>query len=59
MTVPILLEGANVTFYDGHVENLKKEKIFVKDDWNATPKRPGMWQAFSEYPTPKSKLASP
>jgi hypothetical protein len=48
-----------VTFYDGHVENMKKEKIFVKEDWNATPKRPGMWTAYSDYPPLASKLVSP
>jgi len=52
-------EGANVTFYDGHVENMKKEKIFVTEDWDATPKRPGMWTAYSGYPPDASKLVSP
>jgi len=36
-------EGANVGFYDGHVEYLKKQEVFVEDDYNANPKRPGMW----------------
>jgi prepilin-type N-terminal cleavage/methylation domain-containing protein/prepilin-type processing-associated H-X9-DG protein len=36
-------ESANVAFYDGHVSNLKKQEIFVKKDYTATPKRPGMW----------------
>ena len=52
-------EGANVTFYDGHVEYMKKEKIFIQEDWDATPKRPGMWTAFSDYPPLASKLSSP
>jgi prepilin-type N-terminal cleavage/methylation domain-containing protein/prepilin-type processing-associated H-X9-DG protein len=36
-------EGANVAFYDGHVSYLKKEEIFVRTDYSATPKRPGIW----------------
>jgi prepilin-type N-terminal cleavage/methylation domain-containing protein/prepilin-type processing-associated H-X9-DG protein len=52
-------EGANVTFYDGHVEYMKKEKVFIKDDWDATPKRPGMWTAYSGYPPDANKLVSP
>jgi len=37
-------EGVNVCFYDGHVEYLKKQEVFVEDDYyNADPKRPGMW----------------
>ncbi|MBN1764485.1 MAG: DUF1559 domain-containing protein [Sedimentisphaerales bacterium] len=43
-------EGSNVGFYDGHVEYLRKEEIFVKDDYYANPKRPGMWVAdYEEY----------
>jgi prepilin-type N-terminal cleavage/methylation domain-containing protein/prepilin-type processing-associated H-X9-DG protein len=40
-------EGANVGFYDGHVEHLKKTEIFNKDDYDATtkPKWAGMWTA--------------
>ena len=38
-------EGANIGFYDGHVEYKIKENIFVKEDWEATPQRPGMWVA--------------
>ncbi len=36
-------EGANVTFYDGHVKYMKKEEVFVIEDYKADPKRPGMW----------------
>ena len=36
-------EGANVLFYDGHTNPLKKEKIFVIEDFENDPKRPGMW----------------
>jgi prepilin-type N-terminal cleavage/methylation domain-containing protein/prepilin-type processing-associated H-X9-DG protein len=36
-------EGADIAFYDGHVEYRKKQDIFVITDWNAKPKRPGMW----------------
>ena len=35
-------EGANVAFYDGHVEYLRKEKVFIKEDY---PGKPGMWVA--------------
>jgi prepilin-type N-terminal cleavage/methylation domain-containing protein/prepilin-type processing-associated H-X9-DG protein len=38
-------EGANVGFYDGHLEYLKKEKIFIVDDYNKSPKWAGMWTA--------------
>jgi prepilin-type processing-associated H-X9-DG protein/prepilin-type N-terminal cleavage/methylation domain-containing protein len=36
-------EGANFAFYDGHVEYLKKTDAFSYEDFNADPKRPGMW----------------
>lgn len=38
-------EGAAIAFYDGHAENLRKEKVWIPADWNANPKRPGMWVA--------------
>jgi len=38
-------EGASVGFYDGHAERLRKEKLWVQADWDARPKRPGMWVA--------------
>ncbi len=36
-------EGANVAYYDGHVSYLRKQEIFVKEDYDASPKKPGMW----------------
>lgn len=36
-------EGANVLFYDGHSDYMKKEKVFVIEDFEANPKIPGMW----------------
>lgn len=36
-------EGADLVFYDGHVEYMKKEDVFIKEDYDASPKRPGMW----------------
>lgn len=36
-------EGANVGFYDGHVDYMKKTDIFDIDAWRATPRKPGMW----------------
>jgi prepilin-type processing-associated H-X9-DG protein len=45
-------EGANLLFYDGHVEWLSKEKAFVMEDWNAAPQRPGIWSTYSVYPPP-------
>jgi prepilin-type N-terminal cleavage/methylation domain-containing protein/prepilin-type processing-associated H-X9-DG protein len=38
-------EGANFAFYDGHAERVAKEKVWVASDYNANPKRPGMWVA--------------
>ncbi len=38
-------EGACLAFYDGHAEYYKKERIFVEEDFDADPKRPGMWVA--------------
>ena len=38
-------EGANIAFYDGHVEYRKKQEIFIKADYQANPKKPGMWKA--------------
>lgn len=36
-------DGADVGFYDGHVEYMKKNEVFVEDDWYASPKKSGMW----------------
>jgi prepilin-type N-terminal cleavage/methylation domain-containing protein/prepilin-type processing-associated H-X9-DG protein len=39
-------EGANVGFYDGHVEHMKKTEIFVKEDFDSpSPSWCGMWTA--------------
>ena len=38
-------DGANVGFYDGHVEYFTKDKLFVSKDFNTKPKKPGMWVA--------------
>ena len=43
-------EGANIGFYDGHVGYGKKEQIFVISDWDATPKRAGMWTSTGRMP---------
>lgn len=46
-------EGANILFYDGHVEWRRKQDIFVVEDWNADPKIPGIWSNYDTYPPPK------
>jgi prepilin-type N-terminal cleavage/methylation domain-containing protein/prepilin-type processing-associated H-X9-DG protein len=38
-------EGANVGFYDGHAQWLKKEIIFDIEGYYANPTRTGMWTA--------------
>jgi prepilin-type N-terminal cleavage/methylation domain-containing protein/prepilin-type processing-associated H-X9-DG protein len=38
-------EGAVVIFYDGHASYTKKQEVFIKKDYNANPKNPGMWVA--------------
>jgi len=38
-------EGANVGFYDGHAQWLKKEDIFYREGYNAKPAQMGMWTA--------------
>jgi prepilin-type N-terminal cleavage/methylation domain-containing protein/prepilin-type processing-associated H-X9-DG protein len=50
-------EGANLLFYDGHVEWWPKERVFVIEDWDAA--RPGIWSIFSEYPPPIGQLETP
>jgi prepilin-type processing-associated H-X9-DG protein len=45
-------EGANILFYDGHVEWRRKQDIFVVEDWNAAPKIPGIWSNYDTYPPP-------
>lgn len=41
-------EGAALAFYDGHAEALNKRKVWVQADYDANPKRPGMWVAVPE-----------
>jgi prepilin-type processing-associated H-X9-DG protein len=36
-------EGANVVFYDGHTLYMKKQDMFVVNDYVNCPKNPGMW----------------
>jgi prepilin-type N-terminal cleavage/methylation domain-containing protein/prepilin-type processing-associated H-X9-DG protein len=38
-------EGANLAFYDGHAQRMRKQAVWVAADFNANPKRPGMWVA--------------
>ena len=38
-------EGAGLAFYDGHAEVMTKMKVWVQADYDANPKRPGMWVA--------------
>ena len=44
-------EGANLLFYDGHVEWQRKEEVYVQEDWDAA--KPGIWSIYSTYPPPK------
>jgi prepilin-type N-terminal cleavage/methylation domain-containing protein/prepilin-type processing-associated H-X9-DG protein len=41
-------EGVNMSFYDGHVEYRKKDKVWNDDDWGAG--KPGMWSTFNHWP---------
>ncbi|UCD53183.1 MAG: prepilin-type N-terminal cleavage/methylation domain-containing protein [Phycisphaerales bacterium] len=53
-------EGVNIAFYDGHVQHLKKDKVWSQEAWDAGT--PGMWSTFSDYPpTPvqQSRLPKP
>ena len=53
-------EGVNMAFYDGHVAYMKKEKVFLKDAWDAGA--PGMWSVFKSYPptaAEQSQLPTP
>ncbi|MCG8697907.1 MAG: hypothetical protein MI922_07620, partial [Bacteroidales bacterium] len=36
-------ESANLAFYDGHVDGLRKEKVWNYDDYHKPPYTPGMW----------------
>lgn len=46
-------DGVNILFYDGHSDYMKKEDVFIIEDFEASPKRPRMWvadmQAYEEY----------
>jgi prepilin-type N-terminal cleavage/methylation domain-containing protein/prepilin-type processing-associated H-X9-DG protein len=53
-------EGANIAFYDGHVEHMKKDKVWIQDDWDNGA--PGMWSTFRNWPpsdADKSRLPRP
>jgi prepilin-type N-terminal cleavage/methylation domain-containing protein/prepilin-type processing-associated H-X9-DG protein len=50
-------EGANLLFYDGHVQWRPKERIFIIENWEVA--RPGIWSIYSEYPPPLDRLDSP
>jgi prepilin-type N-terminal cleavage/methylation domain-containing protein len=52
------MEGADIAFYDGHTEWLKRGDIYVKPDIDATPKRPGMW-AVNSHPDSFWGVTSP
>ncbi len=41
-------EGANIAFYDGHAERMAKHRVWVPEDFNGSPKRPGMWVAVEQ-----------
>lgn len=43
-------EGANIGFYDGHVGYMKKEEVFIKEDYNAH--KPSMWWVIRCPPYP-------
>ncbi len=36
-------EMANLAFYDGHVAAMRKDKVWIADDYNNHPYNPGMW----------------
>ncbi|MHC4259651.1 MAG: hypothetical protein ACYSTF_04470 [Planctomycetota bacterium] len=35
--------GANLAFYDGHVENLPKAKVWIPEHTQQQPYQPGIW----------------
>jgi prepilin-type N-terminal cleavage/methylation domain-containing protein/prepilin-type processing-associated H-X9-DG protein len=51
-------DGVNLAFYDGHVQYLKKEKVYsLKDYQDGTP---GMWSTFRHWPpTPADQARLP
>jgi prepilin-type N-terminal cleavage/methylation domain-containing protein/prepilin-type processing-associated H-X9-DG protein len=36
-------QAANLAFYDGHVETMHKSKVWIPEDADQKPYRPGMW----------------
>ena len=36
-------ESANLAFYDGHVETWHKSKLWIPEDAQVKPYRPGIW----------------
>lgn len=53
-------EGANITFYDGHVEHMKKDKVWIQEAWDGG--NAGMWSTFVRYPptdAERSRLPRP
>ncbi len=53
-------DGANMAFYDGHVEYMKKERVYNQEAYDSGT--PGMWSTFKHYPpTPEqqSRLPTP
>ena len=41
-------EGVNMAFYDGHMDYMKKDRVWNIDDWGGG--RPGMWSTFKHWP---------
>lgn len=53
-------EGVNIAFYDGHVEHMKKDRVWRQEDYDSGS--PGMWSTFRKYPpseAEKSRLPRP
>ena len=49
-------EGANYTFYDGHVDYMKKQEAWSQEDYdNEMPK---MWSIFGNYPPTPEQMNS-
>lgn len=46
-------EGVNLAFYDGHVQHMKKNKVWIQEDYDAGS--PGMWSVFREYPPSEAR----
>lgn len=41
-------DGVNIAFYDGHVEYMKKDRVWYQDAYDDGT--PGMWSTFRHYP---------